>query len=292
VSVILPVYDRAAAIGGAIESALAQTYAPIEVLVVDNGSTDGTEERVRAFGARVKLLHEPRRGPYPARNRGVASAQGELVAFLDSDDRWLPGKLEAQVRALEARPEVALVFTGYVVVDGRANPPRRRPPPYEVRPRSGRVFAALARSNFIANSAVLVRRAALDEAGPFCEARTLGADYRKWLEIASRHEVFFVDETLMELGLQGDNVSASRIQALHADMAHQEELIATLADPAHVRIIRRERLARELRLALVHGKRGLESLARGLTGRGLPASGLGFAGRLALFLRILVERLT
>jgi len=101
VSVIIPTFNRASVIGRAVENALHQTYRNVEVIVVDDGSTDDTEAQLQAFGDRVTFIRQENRGPSAARNRGIRQAKGEIVAFLDSDDLWLPNKLERQVALME-----------------------------------------------------------------------------------------------------------------------------------------------------------------------------------------------
>lgn len=101
VSAIIATYNRADIVGEAIESILGQTYKNMEVLVVDDGSTDGTHEALRRFGNRIRVVRQENAGPGAARNRGIEVARGELIAFLDSDDIWMPTKLERQVRLLE-----------------------------------------------------------------------------------------------------------------------------------------------------------------------------------------------
>jgi glycosyltransferase involved in cell wall biosynthesis len=100
VSVIIPVYNRASTVGRAVESVLRQTYRPLEVIVVDDGSTDGTAESLAAYGDKIILIRQPNGGPSSARNTGVRHSKGIFIAFLDSDDTWEPAKLEFQVRLL------------------------------------------------------------------------------------------------------------------------------------------------------------------------------------------------
>lgn len=110
VSVIIPVYNREAYVAEAICSVLDQTVPPTEVIVVDDGSCDRSAEIVQAFGGPVRYMAQPNSGAAVARNRGVDLSTGDLLAFLDSDDRWLPDKLERQLAALEAQPDLAMVF--------------------------------------------------------------------------------------------------------------------------------------------------------------------------------------
>src|SRR5688572_976564 len=171
VSVIMPVHNRAAWVARAMTSALEQTYSPLEVIVVDDGSTDGTRRELDRFGDRLTVVSQPQAGAYAARNRGLRAARGEFIAFLDSDDRWLPHRLARQMPLMD-RSEVALVFGDAVHVHAAPAAPTPGPGPRTgrtcfgvTRPHRGRVAAALAWGNFIPTSTVLVRRRALDEAG-------------------------------------------------------------------------------------------------------------------------------
>ncbi len=110
VSAIIPVYNGSAFIAQAIASIRDQDYAPLEILVIDDGSTDATADVVRGLGADIRYLRQENRGPAAARNRGLALARGSLIAFLDADDLWPQGKLRAQVQYLEEHPQVAIVL--------------------------------------------------------------------------------------------------------------------------------------------------------------------------------------
>lgn len=118
VSVIIPTHNRAHLIGRAISSALAEVQEEDEILVVDDGSTDGTQDVVRSFGRRVRYLRTEHRGAGAARNHGLQAAGNGLVAFLDSDDEWLPGKLELERAVLEARSDLVFCCTDFVIRTG------------------------------------------------------------------------------------------------------------------------------------------------------------------------------
>lgn len=105
VSAVIPTYNRARVVSEAIDSVLGQTYPHVEVIVVDDGSTDDTLEMLKSYGDRIRLVSQENRGPAAARNRGVAASRGEIIAFLDSDDLWLPTKLERQVELLQKTPD-------------------------------------------------------------------------------------------------------------------------------------------------------------------------------------------
>lgn len=167
VSVIVPVYNAEKYVAEALESVLAQTAPPFEIIAVDDGSTDRSAEIVRGFGARVRYHHQANANTAGARNTGVRLAQGELYAFLDADDIWLPGKLALQTEYLAAHPEVDAVY-GHVVQfhspDLDAATRERIQCPTEPQPGS-----------LVTQG--LFRRAAVERIGPFDTSVTLGADF-------------------------------------------------------------------------------------------------------------------
>ncbi|MDP2958888.1 MAG: glycosyltransferase [Longimicrobiales bacterium] len=122
VSVVIDNYNYAAYLGEAIESVLAQTYAPTEVIVVDDGSTDGSRDVIAAFGGRVRAVFQPNAGQAAAFNAGVAAAQGDVICFLDSDDMWLPHKVERTVAGFAEHPEAGWLRHRLAVVDASGRP--------------------------------------------------------------------------------------------------------------------------------------------------------------------------
>jgi glycosyltransferase involved in cell wall biosynthesis len=197
VSVVIPVYNGEQFIRAAVESALAQTPWVGEVIVVDDGSTDGTVSYAREFGEAVRIVELQHSGnPGVARNAGVTSAKGELIAFLDADDVWLPGKIEAQLEVIGANPTVGLVCTNAY----RQTDPGQCSGMFPLLPmhaeQSGEVMDALLHENFIITSSVLTRRAELAAAGLFSVSEHLPAveDYDLWLRVCSIVHVVYVDE--------------------------------------------------------------------------------------------------
>lgn len=295
ISVILPVRNRAAWVARAVISALEQTYAPIEVIAIDDGSTDDTRQVLDSFGDRIVVVSQPQAGAYAARNRGLQAARGEFVAFLDSDDRWLPDRLARQM-PLMARSEVALVFGDAVHVDAALTPrPRPRPGPGPAartcfgvtRPSRGRVAAALAWGNFIPTSTVLVRRRCLDEVGGFSLENTLSVDYLTWFRIATRHEVDFVAKPVAEYTVHEGGISYDLGRSLEARIRLFSAEAARVSDPASRAILRRMRfnLAMHMVLAAARGRtrqvpRAIPlawQTAREAAGLHAPAWALGFA---------------
>src|SRR5512143_4014499 len=116
VSVVMPVYNGARYLRQALESALNQTYRPLEIIVVDDGSTDETSAILAEFGSRIRAIRQKNPGSAAARNAALQAAHGEIIAFLDADDLWLPQKLEVQVAYLRAHPDVELVATRWLTL--------------------------------------------------------------------------------------------------------------------------------------------------------------------------------
>jgi glycosyltransferase involved in cell wall biosynthesis len=187
VSVIIPTYNRADLIGQAIDSVLAQAHQQVEVIVADDGSTDDTAAVVGAYGDRVRYLPLPHRGlPAATRNAGIRAATGDLLAFLDSDDLFLPNKLAVQAAALVQNLAAGVAYANGVYFRTTPDAPVGRVQDGLPTP-SGWVFGDLLAGNFLAPPVVLVRRTVLDEVGLFDESPDFFAveDFDLWLRLAA-----------------------------------------------------------------------------------------------------------
>ncbi|MBW1733937.1 MAG: glycosyltransferase family 2 protein [Deltaproteobacteria bacterium] len=206
VSVIIPVFNRPQKVMRAISSVLFQTFTDYEVVVVNDGSTDGTGDALRRFGDKVRLLtHSSNLGVSAARNTGIRSSHAPLVAFLDSDDYWLPDKLSVQTRFFMGNPQALICQTDeFWIRNGRrVNPKKRHAKP------SGDVFEPSLRLCLISPSAVMLRRTLLDEVGLFDEDLPACEDYDLWLRIACRYPVYLIGEDLVvKEGGHPDQLSA------------------------------------------------------------------------------------
>lgn len=194
ISVIMPCYNAELHLREAVNSVLNQTYAKIELIVIDDGSTDHSLEMLRTYGDRIKVLSQANQGPYPARNHGLAHAAGKYVAFLDADDWWSLDCLEKLYAALVARPECALAYCGWQNVGlpgGRGAP--HIPPDYELEDKAARFLRAAAPWPI---HAALVRRQILDEVGGFHLDPPTCMDYDLWLRIAVARPVVRVPEVM------------------------------------------------------------------------------------------------
>ena len=194
VSVIIPTYNREAYLAEAVESVLAQTYDHYEVIVADDGSTDGTPERVAGFGESVRYLRLPHVGwPSVVRNRALEIARGELVAFLDDDDRWHPKKLQYQVPLFAGEPALGFAYSDLRLLTAAGlSAPILAP----WQKQSGDIFDVLLGDCFIHTSTMIVRRSLLQITGRFNEALASAEDFDLWLRLAYAAPAGFVDAPL------------------------------------------------------------------------------------------------
>lgn len=205
VTVIVPTYNRAWTLRAAVDSVLAQEGPAFELVAVDDGSTDETPDLLAEYGGRLRTIRQENRGVSAARNRGIDAARGDLIAFLDSDDRWLPGKLAAQVAFFAERPDALICQTEELWIRRgvRVNPRRRH------RKRSGMIFEPSLELCLVSPSAVMVRRELFDRVGRFDESLPACEDYDLWLRVARRFPVHLVETPLVvKHGGHADQLSA------------------------------------------------------------------------------------
>jgi len=216
IAVIIPTYNRASLVTRAIESVLAQTYTDYELVVVDDGSEDNTLEIVKQYSGCRYVRVEHSGLPSVVRNAGVRSTDTPYVAFLDSDDEWLPDKLSVQTEILESNPDVGLVCSNAFLTEG--NDPKQRE--LYLKPgqgKSGRILKELIRDNFIITSTVLMRRDTFERSGGFCEDPELQAveDYDLWLRLDPRSAIHYVPDPLAVYRKGPSSLSKSRNGAEH-----------------------------------------------------------------------------
>ena len=208
VSVVLPAYNCAPFIGATLDSVYRQTYRNWEVIVIDDGSTDETRAVLVPHIGRIRYLYQQNRGTAAARNAGVREARGELIAFLDNDDIWLPEKLELQVHVMQESLECGLVFTDgkSFTADGirRESVISRRLDQWidanrtkDLRVVTGDILRNLLFCNEIVSaSSVMVRRECLERLGGFDEAIQIADDHDLWLRIAREYAVTLIPRCL------------------------------------------------------------------------------------------------
>jgi glycosyltransferase involved in cell wall biosynthesis len=199
ISVIVPAFNAGRTIDTALRSVFAQTYRDFEIIVVDDGSSDDTAERVVAWGDRVTLRRQANAGPAAARNHAMRHARGELIAFLDADDVWLPSKLERQVAYFDSFPETGLLHTDAVTTKATLSvileTPERTNHPL-VAPKNS--YCAIFHCEyFVKTLTAMVPRAVIDDVGMFDERREYHIeDWDLWLRIAAKYPVGYLPDTL------------------------------------------------------------------------------------------------
>lgn len=217
VSVILPTYNRDSMVRRAIDSILSQTYPHVELIVVDDGSTDNTAALLDAYGERINVIRRANGGVSAARNSGIRSATGEYIALLDSDDYWLPEKLAEQTAFFKSQPDALICQTEEIWIrNGKRVNPKKRHQKF-----SGMIFEKTLPLCLVSPSAVMMRRSLIDEVGLFDESLPACEDYDLWLRISWKYPVYLIDTPLIvKCGGHADQLSSMaeldkyRIQAL------------------------------------------------------------------------------
>lgn len=195
VSIIIPTYNRANLMGKSISSVLDQIFKDFEVIIVDDGSVDNTESVVKSFNdTRIKYVKlKKNRGSCFARNVGLKIAEGEYIAFQDSDDEWLPEKLEKQMKVFEILPQENIVYTGFWRIK---NNKKTYVPFNRVKQREGNVFKELLRGNFISTQTLLVKKKCFEKSGMFDENLPRFQDWDLVLRLAKYYNFKFINEPL------------------------------------------------------------------------------------------------
>lgn len=254
VTVVIPTWNRRALVAEAVKSVIAQTYPRWEIVVVDDGSTDGTAEHLDALGeARLRVLPSPRSGNLGRlRNRGAAAGSGEFIAFLDSDDHWLPQKLELQVKALK-EAGAGWCYSRFELMDAAC-----APMPLDAayfRLLSGDIFKELlAFRPTIAMPTVIVTRRAFEDSGGFSEDTRLevGEDYELYMRLALHAHAVALDDVLARIRKHAGNTTAARPSESHEVMARIYEVLLTRQLTAPHAILARRLWTRSLAYAGAH----------------------------------------
>jgi glycosyltransferase involved in cell wall biosynthesis len=214
VSIIIPVYNSAAYIEDAVRSAVEQDYENKELIVVDDGSTDSTPDILKSFGDQIIVLSQKNAGPAAARNHGLRRATGTYVAFLDSDDYWVPEKLRRQIDYLEKRPDIGAVYSRWKrwLADegGGFRLPPISPvsePPAIAQGDSGWIYTHLLFDCRLLTSSVVLRKSIIDCIGKFDETLLRGQDYDYWLRLSRVTEIHKLDQELVLYRIHGDNIA-------------------------------------------------------------------------------------
>lgn len=202
VSVIIHTYNNEKFIGETVESVLNQTYKDYEIIVVDDGSVDGTRDALLPYMQKIRYHYKENGGIASAKNAGIGLSKAEFIAFLDHDDLWVPDKLKIQMECFNENPEVGLVYAKYTSFsDGKEL--RTKPE----KGYSGWIFKELLSKSIIQTSTVIVKRECLNAVGPYDESFSLGDEYDMFLRIAKEFQCGFVDKELTRYRVHDTNAS-------------------------------------------------------------------------------------
>jgi glycosyltransferase involved in cell wall biosynthesis len=261
VTAAITTYNRGAFLPGALESVFAQTFAEYELLVVDDGSTDETSQVLAGYGDRIRVVRQQNGGRSAARNTAVREARAPLISFLDSDDRWLPSKLERQVPVLEARPRVGMVHGHVDVIDGGGRPlveeTERHHAMFSAAHAGGVTYAGYAFDCRCFSSAMTARVGAIASVGLYDPALLLD-DYDLYLRLALDWEIVFLEGAAMALyrhhegQLTTYQLTMGQIQTAEKHLA----LLEVRPDVPDARLARRNFLLMLARSHAVLGEQG------------------------------------
>jgi|GEM_PF-307184 len=206
-SVVIPTYNRLAYLREALDSVARQSLQPFEVIVVDDGSDDDIAAGVADHQTQPQVICQTQQGPAAARNAGVARATGEWIAFLDSDDQWLPNKLETYAKRISADPDVSILYGPMKPVDSIGKPvPGRTKPCHD-----GKITDPLFHSSFVHVPTVVMRRALFESAGGFHPDLPVCEDYDLWLRLSLTERFALIEEPLALRRLHGNRLSKQQM---------------------------------------------------------------------------------
>ena len=218
ISVVIPSYNRKDFLKRSIDSAINQTKKPLEIIVVDDGSTDGTEAMIKSDYDFVKFIKQKNKGVSAARNIGIKVSIGEWICFLDSDDEWKKDKLEKQINAMKSNPGYKFFHSNEIwIKNGLRINQKKKHKKY-----GGDIFDKCLDMCRISPSSVMIDKTVFDEVGNFNEDLVVCEDYELWLRICDKYRVFFIDEPLIikygghqgQLSYSIESIENHRIKAL------------------------------------------------------------------------------
>lgn len=210
VSVIIPLYNGEKFISETTESVLAQTYKNMEIIIINDGSTDGSHEKIKPYLNRIKYIYQENKGISVARNKAILNSTGEYIAFLDHDDLWKPEKITLQVQYLDQHQDVGFVHTNLSIM--RDTKITKEIFQTEKRNREGDCFNELLLGNFINMLTVMVRRKCLEQVGIFDPDIKVIQDYDLWLRIAKHFRLGYINKPLAIYRIHDSNISKNKIR--------------------------------------------------------------------------------
>lgn len=262
ISVIIPAYNAEKTIKETIKSVLNQTISDFEILVINDGSQDGTVEIVESItDSRIKLFSYPNAGPQKTRNRGIHHASGDYIALLDADDRWTPDKLASQLKALQDNPQAAVAYSWTDYID--ESDQFLRPGPHIHA--SGDIFPQLLLADCIGSgSNPLIRQQALAEVGNFDESLPAAQDWEMWLRLAARYPFVVVPEVQVFYRISGNSWSSNVYRMEAASWQVIEKVFANA--PESIQQLKKDTIANRYKSLTFRTLEGTANRTRALTG--------------------------
>ncbi len=240
VSVIIHTYNNEKFIAETIESVLNQTYKDYEIIIVDDGSVDGTRDALSPYKQKIRYHYKENGGIASAKNTGISLSEAEFVAFLDHDDLWVSDKLQLQMECFKENPQVGLVYAQYTSF--RDSKELRTKPEKGY---SGWIFKELLAKSFIQTSTVVVKKECLNAVGPYDESFSLGDEYDMFLRISKKFQCGFVDKGLTRYRVHDTNASNNDFLFDNENLGVYKKIYDNFTDlDAEEKKILRKRIAR------------------------------------------------
>ena len=228
ISVIIPTFNRAWTLKRAVDSALAQDYPHREIIVVDDGSTDGTRDLLAGYRDKIRVLVQENKGVSAARNLGIQESRGSFIALLDSDDAWETNKLSCQAAFFQSKPGAMICQTEEIWIRNgkRVNPKKKHKKP------SGMIFEPSLKLCLVSPSAVMIRKQLFGQKGMFNEGFPVCEDYDLWLRISHDTPIYLIDTPLtVKTGGHGDQLSAAHSQDKYRIQSIQNLIESNVLSP-------------------------------------------------------------
>lgn len=208
ISIIMATYNRGKLIAEAINSVYAQNYPNLQLIVVDDGSTDNTIEVVKPWLERDDFifLQQANQGQPAAQNLALTRANGEFICFIDSDNIWLPGKIERQLAFMLEHPEVDILYGDLITIDGNGQETSRHNMPRY----SGHIYRELLKDNCVSGNTAMIRRHCIDRYGPFDPSVRVAADFEMWLRYSPHCQFHYLPEFFAKYRVFPDQVSSDK----------------------------------------------------------------------------------
>lgn len=219
ISIITPTYNRADFLPEAIESVLTQDYENFEFLIIDDGSTDNSKEVIDRYTdcGKIRYFYQENSGQSVARNKGIAEAKGNFICFLDSDNRWLPGKLSSSIRAFESHPEVDIVYGDVVLINEDGKEFSRK----NMQRYSGRITKELLKNNCVSMNTTMTRTEKIREIGGFSSHVKVADDFDLWLRLSASCSYLYIPEMMADYRVMKNQISSDKTRRINSN----EEII-------------------------------------------------------------------